>query len=175
MVTLHARICRQMSIVDDTLYCLQNNTFFLFDMTKPNSDFRELEMPGEIQNDVVVGYIASRERRLFVLGQSNLYRVSNAFLYEKSPFPPTLVRLNWSPTLYNVYTDRLCLNSVDKKLYFWIGMDSFWNDVVSLSFNNSFSLPPFTTLFNVVAFSATNLIFPSWMILLTLIVLALAN
>ncbi len=163
IVTLHAKLCSEMSIVGLSLYCNANATLFKFDMSRPNSAFFPVVLPSVVASQRVVGFVASREQVLFVLAANRLlYRVEGSNL-DAAPFPTDLI--GFSPSFYNEPTDRLLLPTRNNSFAEWIGMESFWLQVKNSSASTGFVIPPATRDgLALVGFSAAmNLAIPVWM------------
>jgi hypothetical protein len=141
IVTLHARLCSEMSIVGLSLYCNANSSLFFFDMSRPNSAFLPVQLPNNV-SPVVTSFILSREKTLFVLGagRSVLYRIQGSFA-ESAAWPSEL--LAFGPTFYNEPTDRLMLPTTNNSFVMWIGMESFWQQIRNRS-ATGFLVPPAT-------------------------------
>ena len=149
IVTLHAALCAQMSTVDTSLYCVANGTMVGFDLTRPNSAFVPLALPPPVAGQAVLGFVASRQQVLFLLSESGLlHRVQSGAPVQSVPWPSALLapssRALFGPALYNEPTDRLAMTGVNNTILFWIGMESFWNDVVAGNMSSALTPPPFT-------------------------------
>ncbi len=167
VVTLHAKLCEQMSIAGEALYCSANGTMFWFDLTRPNSAFLPLALPDAVARDKAQGFVASREGVLFVLGLSGrLHRVESANVSQTTPWPSAVLsRTFFCPGSYNAPTDRLALISANETALFWIGMESFWRDAVAGTTSRAVAVSPNSTLgLRVVAFSASLVARVSWLV-----------
>ncbi len=147
VVTLHAELCKQMTIIDDNLYCLSiAGSFFKvrrcltaikfallhttsrlcllifaaqFVLTKPNSIFAPMSVAVPANPR---GFVASRSGVLFVHGgDGRLYRSDMA--PSVSVALPINLTSPWAPTLYNAPTDRL-LMSIGAQLHEFVGLVS---------------------------------------------------
>ncbi len=147
IVTLHAALCAQMSIVRTALFCAANGTMFGFDLTRPNSAFVPLALPPAVAGEAVRGFIASREQVLFVLSASGLlHRVESGAPVQSVPWPAGMLapsaRELFGPTQYNEPTDRVAMTGRNETLLFWIGMESFWRDAVAGNASGALPVPP---------------------------------
>jgi hypothetical protein len=129
IVTLHAKLCSQMSIVSLTLYCNANSTLFQFDLSRPNSAFFPALLPAPVSTASLASFVVSREQVLFVRTKEDiLYRVSSdRKTVDARAWPVGLLR--FGPSFYNEPTNRLMLQTRNNSFLFWIGMESFWSQV----------------------------------------------
>jgi hypothetical protein len=161
IVTLHASLCAQMSIVQTSLYCAANGTMLGFDLTRPNSAFVPLVLPQAVASETVQGFIVSRERVLFVLSASGLLHRVEGSAAQSILWPAAMLsqssRELFAPSLYDEPTDRVAMTGRNETLLFWIGMESFWRDAVAGNASNALPVPPpFRTGLRVFAFSGAN-------------------
>jgi hypothetical protein len=105
VVTLHATLCEQMSIVDVVLYCLTvGGEFYRYSLDRPNSAFQLMAF----NVSAPVGFVASREHVLFALSATDglLYRSDLAFGGGGVALPSGW-NSPWAPTLFNPPTNTI--------------------------------------------------------------------
>ena len=126
VVTLHARRCVQMTIVKQSLFCLEPNLVSFFNLALPNSAFVPVSMPSDFPYQ---GLVAARDESLYLLGASG--RLYSSSRNESILFPTNLDAQQWGVNVYSPPTDCLLLRAENGVLWQWIGLDSFWSDLLT--------------------------------------------
>jgi hypothetical protein len=163
VVTLHAVLCSQMTIIDTVLYCLSSTgkpSMYSNSIAKPNSAFT----PTFVTMMSPIAFVASREHVLFVLSGTDgrIYRSDTG---ESREIAVANFSSLWSPTLYNEPTNRFTC-SVNGQVVQIVGMESVWNWIKDgvVGLNNGTTLG--ATALNVIAFSCAVKYVVQWMVVL---------